>query len=61
MKNIGQEPARPGDGGHDGEDDDAPKLFKLTSPAKLAIEGRSAGGMLMGVVINMRSDLFKVA
>ncbi len=33
---------------------------KYTSPAKLAIMGGSAGGMLMGVVANMRPDLFNV-
>ena len=33
----------------------------ITKPEKLAIEGRSAGGLLMGAVLNMRPDLFKVA
>ena len=31
----------------------------LTSPEQLAINGGSAGGLLMGAVINMRSDLFR--
>jgi len=32
-----------------------------TEPSKLAIEGRSAGGLTMGAVLNMRPDLFRVA
>jgi oligopeptidase B len=34
---------------------------KWTSSQHLAISGGSAGGLLMGAVINMRPDLFKVA
>jgi oligopeptidase B len=32
---------------------------KWTAPARLAIEGGSAGGLLMGAVANLRPDLFK--
>jgi oligopeptidase B len=32
----------------------------ITSPQQLAINGRSAGGLLMGAVVTMRPDLFRV-
>ncbi len=34
---------------------------KYTSPNRIAIMGGSAGGLLVGAVINMRPDLFKLA
>lgn len=33
----------------------------VTSPELMSTEGRSAGGLLVGNVINMRPDLFKCA
>jgi oligopeptidase B len=34
---------------------------RYTSPARLCIQGGSAGGLLMGAVLNMRPDLFRAA
>ena len=34
---------------------------RYTSPGRLAIQGGSAGGMLMGGVVNMRPELFRAA
>lgn len=34
---------------------------RVTTPAGLAVCGRSAGGLLIGNVVNMRPDLFAAA